>query len=152
MAEDQHNNLPRRKFLKLGIGSIGAIVGLTYISLLGDFLMPPAANAQTLQEVGKVADFKVGEPKFVSYKGSGVEEGIYVINQGSEGWLALDFHCTHLQCAINWVPATQQFICPCHGGVYDIKGNVLDGPPPKPLPRRIIKVQGDSVQVGGIST
>lgn len=149
MEDEKQSGLPRRRFLKLGIGSAGAILGLSYVGLGLDFINPPSANAATLQEVGKVADFPEKSPKLVTYKGGGVEGGIYIVNFGERGWLALDFHCTHLQCAVNWVAATQQFICPCHGGVYDIMGNVMAGPPPRALRRRIIQVQGDSVQIGG---
>lgn len=149
MAATEGNGLPRRRFLKLGVGSVGAVIGLSYVGIIGDFLNPPSANADPLQEVGKVSEFNEGTPKFVTYQGKGVEEGLYVLNLGKEGWIAMDFHCTHLQCAVNWVESTQQFICPCHGGVYDVRGNVLSGPPPKSLQRRLIQVQGDSVQVGG---
>lgn len=149
MDTNEGNGLARRRFLKLGLGSIGAVIGLSYVGIIGEFLNPPTASAQPLQEVGKVHDFTEGTPKFVTYQGNGIEEGLYVMNLGQEGWLALDFHCTHLQCAVNWVASTKQYLCPCHGGVYDLKGNVLSGPPPKGLQRRRIQVQGDSVQVGG---
>ena len=149
MDTNEGNGLPRRRLLKWGVGSVSAVIGLSYVGIIGDFLNPPAANAEPLQEVGKVNEFTEGTPKLVTYKGNGIEEGLYVMNMGKEGWIALDFHCTHLQCAVNWVESTQQYICPCHGGVYDIKGNVLSGPPPKSLPRRLVQVQGDSVQVGG---
>lgn len=144
-------NIGRRRFMKLGIGAAGAVIGLSYVGLLGDFLAPPAAAADyPLQEIGQAGDFPVDTPKLVSYKGQGVEEGAYVINLGgSEGLIALDFHCTHLECAVNWISATKQFICPCHGGVYDIKGNVISGPPPRALYRRVIKVENDTVKLGG---
>ncbi len=149
MSEGKNNNLPRRRFLKLGVGVVGGALGLGYLGLAGDFLIPPSDLSKPLQEVGKIGDFSVGSPTLVAYQGSGGSEGVYVTNLGDNGWLALDFHCTHLQCPVNWYDATKQYICPCHGGTYDINGNVLGGPPPHPLPRRIIKIQGDSVLVGG---
>lgn len=152
MEDKKQAGYSRRRFLTLGVGSVGAVITLGYIGVGGIFLDPPAASAETLQEVGQVSEFKERVPKLIAYKGSGVEEGVYVVNMGEEGWVALDFHCTHLQCAVNWVEATKQFMCPCHGGVYDLKGNVVSGPPPKALPRRVISVQGDSVKVGGMLT
>lgn len=149
MDKNEGNGLPRRHFIKLTVGTVSAVLGLSYVGVAGDFLNPPAADAAPLQEVGKVNEFDEGSPKFVTYKGNGIEEGVYVVNLGTEGWLALDFHCSHLQCAVNWVEAMHQFVCPCHGGVYDVKGNVLSGPPPKGLPKRQVQIQGDSVQVGG---
>lgn len=150
MSNEQKKGMPRRHFIKLGVGSVGAIIGLSYIGLSGDFLNPQVADAEPLQEVGQVAEFEEGTPKFVTYKGTTTDEGVYVVNLGSEGWLALDFHCTHLQCGVNYVNGTKQFICPCHGGVYDLKGRVQSGPPPKNLPRRVIQIQGNSVMVGGM--
>lgn len=145
----EEKDLPRRRFLSLSVGSIGGIIGLGYLGVLGDFIKPPAAGAEPLAEVGKVGDFQVGSPKLVSYKHGGVEQGVFVINKGDQGWLALDFHCTHLGCAVNWLEATKSFLCPCHGGQYDINGTVKGGPPPHALHQRLIQVQGDSVMVGG---
>lgn len=144
-------SLGRRSFLGWGIGAIGAVLGISYVGLVGDFLRPrDISTTSGLQEVGKTDGFSVNSPTLVSYKGAGgVEEGAYIINLGSEGFIALDFHCTHLECAINWVEASKQFICPCHGGVYDIRGTVLSGPPPRSLHRRVLEMQDNSVMLGG---
>ncbi len=150
MDEKTESGISRRRFLSIGVGAAGTAIALGYIGAAGKFLEPPAANAETLKEVGKVSDFVEGVPKLITYQGSTVEEGIYILNMGKEGWLALDFLCTHLQCAVNYEDASKQFICPCHGGAFDLKGNVLYGPIPKPLQRRVIQVQGDSVRVGGM--
>jgi cytochrome b6-f complex iron-sulfur subunit len=42
--------------------------------------------------------------------------------------------CTHLGCLVDWRPAENQFLCPCHAGRFDANGQVLSGPPPSPLP------------------
>jgi cytochrome b6-f complex iron-sulfur subunit len=144
------SGMSRRRFLTLGVGAAGTAIALSYIGTAGKFLEPPAANAETLKEVGKLSDFEVGVPKLITYPGSTGDEGIYVLNMGKDGWLALDNHCTHLQCAVNYVDSAKKFMCPCHGGLFDLKGNVVSGPPPKPLDRRVIKVQGGSVRVGGM--
>lgn len=41
--------------------------------------------------------------------------------------------CTHLGCHVDWVPAENQFHCPCHGSVYTIDGLNVSGPAPLPL-------------------
>ncbi len=56
--------------------------------------------------------------------------------------------CTHLGCLVNWHRKKQQFLCPCHGGRYDIEGKVLGGPPPKPLTRLPLKIQKGKLQIG----
>jgi quinol---cytochrome c reductase iron-sulfur subunit, bacillus type len=50
-------------------------------------------------------------------------------------WLALSSRCMHLGCPVRWVDAAERFICPCHGGVYNIRGQVAGGPPVRPLDR-----------------
>jgi Rieske Fe-S protein len=42
----------------------------------------------------------------------------------------------------------QQFFCPCHNGVYDKQGNVVSGPPPRPLDRYELKVDGEQIFMG----
>jgi menaquinol-cytochrome c reductase iron-sulfur subunit len=50
-------------------------------------------------------------------------------------WIALSSRCMHLGCPVRWVSAAQRFICPCHGGVYNLRGMVAGGPPVRPLDR-----------------
>jgi Rieske Fe-S protein len=50
-------------------------------------------------------------------------------------WIAVSNRCMHLGCPVRWVDAAERFICPCHGGVYNIRGQVAGGPPVRPLDR-----------------
>lgn len=44
--------------------------------------------------------------------------------------------CTHLACPVYFEKAHDRFECPCHEGAFDVRtGNVLYGPPPRPLDR-----------------
>jgi hypothetical protein len=49
---------------------------------------------------------------------------------------------------VRWVPASERFICPCHGGVYDLQGVRVGGPPPRPLDRFFTRLHDGYVQVG----
>jgi hypothetical protein len=49
---------------------------------------------------------------------------------------------------VRFVQAAGNFICPCHGGVYDFSGKVIGGPPPRPLDRFQTRVQGGQVEIG----
>jgi Rieske Fe-S protein len=43
-----------------------------------------------------------------------------------------------------------QFVCPCHGGVYDARtGKVLQGPPPAPLQRIPVREVSGQLRVDG---
>ncbi len=54
-----------------------------------------------------------------------------------EGNLHLvDTTCTHMGCEVQWNEAERSWDCPCHGGRFDYKGEVLEGPPTEPLKKR----------------
>jgi Rieske Fe-S protein len=63
-------------------------------------------------------------------------------------FIAISTRCMHLGCPVRYVDASQRFICPCHGGVYDFRGAVDGGPPVRPLDRFYTRVRDGQVEVG----
>jgi menaquinol-cytochrome c reductase iron-sulfur subunit len=63
-------------------------------------------------------------------------------------YIAISSRCAHVGCPVRWVDAAERFICPCHGGVYDLLGRRVGGPPVRPLDRFYTRVVGQDVQVG----
>jgi Rieske Fe-S protein len=65
-------------------------------------------------------------------------------------WIALSSRCMHLGCPVRWVDAAQRFICPCHGGVYNLRGQVAGGPPVRPLDRFYTRLNSSTglVEIG----
>jgi menaquinol-cytochrome c reductase iron-sulfur subunit len=63
-------------------------------------------------------------------------------------YIAISSRCAHLGCPVRWVDAAERFICPCHGGVYDLLGRRVGGPPVRPLDRFYTRVVGEQVQLG----
>ncbi|RMF35840.1 MAG: Rieske (2Fe-2S) protein [Chlorobiota bacterium] len=57
----------------------------------------------------------------------------------------LDLRCTHGNCTLRYDAASEQLFCPCHGGAFDRDGNVITGPPTKPLHRVPVRIEGDDV-------
>ena len=54
--------------------------------------------------------------------------------------------CAHLGCPVRWLEIEGQgeFLCPCHGGIYDINGGWVGGPPPRGMYRYTqVKVEED---------
>jgi Rieske Fe-S protein len=63
-------------------------------------------------------------------------------------YIAISSRCAHLGCPVRWVDAAERFICPCHGGVYDLLGRRVGGPPVRPLDRFYTRVVREQVQIG----
>jgi Rieske Fe-S protein len=62
--------------------------------------------------------------------------------------IAISSRCMHMGCPARYVQAAKNFVCPCHGGVYDFRGEVAAGPPVRPLDRFYTRVVDGRVQVG----
>jgi Rieske Fe-S protein len=72
-----------------------------------------------------------------------------VVTQPARGrYVAFSAVCTHVGCIMSEV-ADGTIDCPCHGGQFKISnGAVVTGPPPRPLPRKQVKlVSGQIVLV-----
>ena len=136
--------LTRRAILK-GTVVTAAVVLLIPIERLAQFLFPP-------REAGS-ADYPrmlVANSKGVPANGSLLfqyphrDRPAVLIHFPEGGFVAYDGICTHLGCQVHynkvavngWENNPQQVFSPCHGGVFDPRtGKVLDGPPPRPLPK-----------------
>jgi cytochrome b6-f complex iron-sulfur subunit len=74
-------------------------------------------------------------------------EGPVMLEKTDNGVRAFSAVCTHLGCIIQWHPEAKQFICPCHGGKYNLNGDVVSGPPPRPLEKIEVKLRDGQVFV-----
>ena len=63
-------------------------------------------------------------------------------------YVAISTRCAHLGCPVRYIQASERFVCPCHGGVYDFEGKVDGGPPVRPLDRFYTRVTNGRVEVG----
>ena len=59
--------------------------------------------------------------------------------------------CTHLTCPVYYSKDHDRLECPCHEGGFNVKsGDVLYGPPPRPLDRVEIETRGNEVWATGL--
>ncbi len=93
--------------------------------------------------IGEAGDSTV----FIRKKNPEIDTDIY---DRDTPYIAISSRCAHLGCPVRWVDAAERFICPCHGGVYDLLGRRVGGPPPRPLDRFYTRVSsnGEFVEVG----
>jgi len=89
----------------------------------------------------------IGEAgKTTAYVRKGISKAPF--NEDPNGFVAISTRCAHLGCPVRFVAAAGNFICPCHGGVYDFQGKVIGGPPVRPLDRFQTRARNGQVQIG----
>ncbi len=71
----------------------------------------------------------------------------YLARLEDGGFLALNRECTHLGCTVPWVAAENRFVCPCHASSFDIRGEVLGPPAPRPLDVFPVRIENRIVKV-----
>jgi nitrite reductase/ring-hydroxylating ferredoxin subunit len=77
-----------------------------------------------------------------------IRRGSPDLHEDPASFIAISNRCAHLGCPVRFVRAAGNFICPCHGGVYDFEGKVIGGPPVRPLDRFQTRVQNGQLQIG----
>jgi Rieske Fe-S protein len=135
-------NPGRRRALSLFVNTTVGLIGGGLAALLGAFaLRPAAAAAGRWVRAGTTADLKpdVPVPRVIAVSRTDgwyrerARETVFLVWDGDRTIRALSATCTHLGCQVLWDLQHKRFKCPCHGGVYDAAGNVVEGPPPRAL-------------------
>jgi cytochrome b6-f complex iron-sulfur subunit len=141
---DEGRAMERRTALKALLSFLGATTLLSFAYPLARFFVPSedetGAKGLTLSK----AEILPGEAKDVVLNSTPV----VIINRPGKGFIALSKVCTHLGCLVNYDRGEKRLICPCHAGIYDLDGNVVSGPPPKPLPRIPLRIEGEDIVIG----
>ena len=147
----------RAFFTRMFWGLAALLSALVGIPVLGAFLSPafrPAEKARWIA-VGP-ADTFGEEPKLAhhvhpSHEGwvnvTG-EMQVWVVRNAPSEYKIFDNHCTHLGCPYHWEATEHRFLCPCHNGTFAANGNVISGPPPRPLDYYESKVEAGTLYMG----
>jgi len=70
------------------------------------------------------------------------DETAILVRSADGEYYAYGQKCTHLTCPVYFEQKHQRLECPCHEGGFDLRtGNVLYGPPPRPLDRIVLEVR-----------
>ncbi len=141
-APEQTVPSPTRRRLLDGVLSL--MGATTLIALLGPavaYVLPARrrGGTQDRASAGKDAGWEPWKSRKVAVGGKPV-----VVIRTEKGFTALSAVCTHLGCIVHWNDASRRLECPCHAAAFSANGEVISGPPPRPLPRYDVKlVQGE---------
>ena len=80
----------------------------------------------------------------------GPDDSAILIRDRDGGYVAFGQKCTHLSCPVYYSKEHDRLECPCHEGGFSAKtGEVLYGPPPRPLDRIALEQHGGRVFAAG---
>ena len=138
----------RRQFSKfLVLTSLGMFIGNLWILVRSWFAAtkPPFPSTP----IAAAADLGAGDVKLFSYPKP--EDPCILIRIAADTFVAYSQKCTHLSCAVYFAKEQKRLECPCHEGYFSVAdGSVLQGPPPRPLPRITLKRDGDNLIATGV--
>jgi cytochrome b6-f complex iron-sulfur subunit len=136
----------RRSFLSklwigLGLVALAEVVAIVFAFLRSNKSKTREADSDAMVTAGAVNKF---EPNSVT---AFVRGRFYLARLEDGGFLALSRKCTHLGCTVPWVDKEMKFACPCHASAFDITGDVINSPAPRPLDIYPIVIENNVVKV-----
>jgi Rieske Fe-S protein len=145
-AEDKY--VLRRQFTKfLVLTSLGMFAGNVWIWVRSLFAKSTGVLPERM--VAEASSIPVGGVKLFRYPTD--NDPCILVRRPDRTLVAYSQKCTHLSCAVYYSREQNRLECPCHEGYFSIEtGRVLQGPPPRPLPRIELEVRGDQVLAVGI--
>jgi Rieske Fe-S protein len=138
----------RRQFSKfLVLTSLGMFIGNLWILVRSWFASAKASFPSV--PIAVASDLAVGDVKLFSYPTSA--DPCIMIRTSADTFVAYSQKCTHLSCAVYYAKEQNRLECPCHEGYFSVAdGSVLQGPPPRPLPRITLKREGNNLVATGV--
>ena len=145
-AEDAY--VLRRQFTKfLVLTSFSMLAGNTWIWLRSLFADPHPAHPEVA--VARSADVPPGGVKLFTYPTP--NDPVILVRRPDGQLAAYSQKCTHLSCAVYYSAEQNRLECPCHEGYFSVEtGRVLQGPPPRPLPRITLAERSGQIFATGV--
>lgn len=105
------------------------------------FLFPPVSEPDKVTL--EYTDYNDMNPYTTQMFAWGNKPGILV--KKADGYHAFIAVCTHLDCNVSFMPEKRMFYCACHDGWYDENGVNIAGPPPSPLKKLNVQLDGENL-------
>lgn len=143
---NHERKLDRRGFMKTLVGAAGvfAVSSLPWGGVAAKELMGLGDKEYPRKKIADVKTVKVGDA--VEFAFPGEKDSALLIRLSENKYVAYQNACTHLRCPVYWVKEEGDMICPCHEGKFDVEtGTPIAGPPRRPLPEIIVKVDKGAI-------
>lgn len=142
-TESEH--VTRREFAKfLCLVSGGMAVGNGWVAVKDKLFPPHRLKERTY--IARADEIPLGGTHVFRLEGSTIPYILIHLMDGT--FRAFEQRCTHLACAVFYSPEKDYIECPCHHGGFNARtGNVLHGPPPRPLRQLAVVREGNELYV-----
>jgi cytochrome b6-f complex iron-sulfur subunit len=140
-TEPSRRNFLNKLWVGLGLVALVEAVVVVFAFLRSNKSKPPGVDSHVMVTAGAVSTF---EPNSVT---AFVRGRFYLARLEDGGFLALSRKCTHLGCTVPWFEKEMKFACPCHGSAFNITGEVISSPAPRPLDIYPIFIENNVVKV-----
>jgi Rieske Fe-S protein len=139
---DEEAQVTRREFCNF-LGLTSAALFLSAAGFAGKSALD-ARRAQTFSPA-KVEGAKALAPgAALNFNYPTEKDSAILIRTQTGEYHAYGQKCTHLACPVYYERRHARLECPCHEGAFDVAtGNVLYGPPPRPLDEIVLEVRED---------
>jgi len=136
----------RRSFVK----SIAVVIGAIILGGLWGLRRWYHSQSTPAQVIAQMGDIPVNGTKIFQYP-TDVAPCI-LVRTGETSYAAYSRICTHNSCPVFYRPDENGFECRCHNALFSITdGSVLQGPPPRPLPRILLEFRGNDILAVGVA-
>ena len=127
---DEDEIMTRRDMLRFLVAGTGALfLATSALAIIGNLPSGPNVKAVPIAKLGELGENQWKVFDFPDQYAQGI-----LIKLPNKGLVAYSNVCTHLSCAVVY-QGDGRLHCPCHDGLFDAAtGNVLAGPPTRPLP------------------
>lgn len=136
----------RRRFLNWVLGTGAGALALSVFYPVARYLVPPEVEESPTNSVTLSIAPEEISPNSGRIFRFGSSPGILIRTPSGE-LKAFDAMCTHLDCIVQYREDLSHIWCACHNGHYDLNGTNIKGPPPRPLQRYEVNVQGGQIVV-----
>jgi cytochrome b6-f complex iron-sulfur subunit len=143
----------RRDFMAWGLWGILGVIGASLAWPVVELATRRTGGGKRLVyypavDLAELPESGVKKVEMTLRGGSLPDTRVFIRQEPGGRLTAFSAICTHLGCLVNFNRIKSEFLCPCHGGRYDMDGKVVAGPPPAPLARLPLKVEHGRVMVG----
>ncbi|WP_022850883.1 ubiquinol-cytochrome c reductase iron-sulfur subunit [Limisalsivibrio acetivorans] len=127
--------MERRDFIKRGIAFL---VSLPVFYTLYRYLSPDA-DADSVLITANRGDVPEGGALMFP------DKQVAILREKGE-IRAVSLTCTHLGCTV--ALSGDRFVCPCHGSIFTLNGDVLKGPAQRPLDEYPVTEKDGEIRIG----